>query len=131
MTKFNASWNSSKQPRKQRKYRANAPLHLRQKLMHAHLSTELRQKHKTRSVQLRTGDKVRILRGEHRKKEGKVERVNLKREKVFIVGIEAIRKDGTKVPFPLQPSNLLVIEMELGDKKRLGMPKKEIKLEKK
>ena len=31
--KYSSSWKSSKQPRKQRKYRQNAPLHIKQKLV--------------------------------------------------------------------------------------------------
>lgn len=43
----------SKQPRKQRKERFNAPLHVRQKLMHAMLSPELRKEYKKRSAQVK------------------------------------------------------------------------------
>ncbi len=117
-TSFSTTWKGSIQPRKQRKYIYNAPLHVRQKLVHVHLSGELRQKHGTRSVQLRKGDKVKILRGQFAGKEGKVERLSLKRGKVFITGIEQIKKDGSKLPFPLQPSNLMITVLELQDKKR-------------
>ena len=72
--KFTTTWKKSTQVKKQRKYRYNAPLHIKQKFMHSHLSPELRKKHNTRSAQLKTGDKVKILRGAFRKKEGKVER---------------------------------------------------------
>ncbi len=42
--KFSTSWKASRQIRKQRKYRENAPLHLRNKFMTANLSKELRKK---------------------------------------------------------------------------------------
>jgi large subunit ribosomal protein L24 len=130
--KFATSWKSSIQVRKQRKYRYNAPLHIKQKMLSVHLSAELRKKHGLRSIQLRKGDKVKILRGQFKKKEGKVDRVNLKQQRVFVVGIETIKKEGSKVPFPLTPSNLMITELELSDKKRkkkleAGATKKETK----
>lgn len=116
--KFNKKWNHSTQPRKQRKFRYNAPLHLRQKMVHVHLSSELRKKYSTRNVQVRKGDKIKVLRGQYKKKEGKVERVLLKRELVFVNGIETIKKDGTKNLVALKPSNLMIIDLNLEDKIR-------------
>ena len=117
-TSFYTTWKSSIQVRKKSKYRHNAPLHLKQKILHVHLSKDLRQKYGLRNIQVRKGDKVKISRGQYRKKEGKVERVILKREKVFVTGIESIKKDGSKASFPLSPSNLMIIEVDLSDKKR-------------
>ncbi|MFA6461610.1 MAG: 50S ribosomal protein L24 [Candidatus Woesearchaeota archaeon] len=116
--KFSTHWNKSGQPGKQRKFRYNAPLHIRQKLVHVHLSAELRKKYGTRCVQIRVGDKAKIMRGQFAKRDGKVERVFLKRERVIITGIENIKKDGTKLPVQLHPSNLLIIDLNLEDKKR-------------
>ena len=119
MTKiFSTAWKSSTQPRKQRKYTYPPPLHIKQKFLHVHLSSELRQKYGHRNAQIKKGDKIKVLRGNFAKKEGRVERVLLKLGKVFVNGVEIIRKNGTKVPFPLHPSNLLIVELELNDKKR-------------
>ena len=113
------SWISSKQPRKQRKYKHNAPLHKRRKMMASHLSKELRQKHKKRSVALRKGDKVKILRGKFKSLIGKVEKVMLSRYKVHISGAELKKADGRKAKYPIDPSNLVVIDLEKSDKKRV------------
>jgi len=115
---FSTSWKSSVQPRKQRKYRHNAPLHVKQKLMHSHISTDLRKKHGKRSLGLRKGDSVMIMRGQFRKKTGKVEQIDLKKSIVYVSGIDITKKDGTKVRFPLQPSNLMITEIMMDDKKR-------------
>lgn len=115
---FSTKWRRSTQPRKQRKYSHNAPLHIKQKMMHVHLSKELREKYGFRNVQLRKGDKVKVLRGQFTKKEGKVERVDLKRGNVFITGIETVKKDGTKLIIPFSPSNLMIVDLDLSDKKR-------------
>ncbi|MBI4983274.1 50S ribosomal protein L24 [Candidatus Woesearchaeota archaeon] len=116
--KFSTAWKRSTKARKQRRYRFNAPLHLKQKQLHVHLSPDLRKKYGYRNVQARKNDKVKVLRGPFAKKEGKVERINLKKERVFITGIEMIKKDGTKLLVPLHPSNLMIIDLDLNDKKR-------------
>lgn len=117
-TDFSTSWKKSVQPRKQRKYRYNAPLHTKQKSFHVHLSTELQKKYGTRNIQVKSGDKVKIMRGKFAKKEGKVDGVNLKREKLFVSGLETIKKDGLKIPISLNPSNVMIVELDLTDKKR-------------
>ena len=106
------------QPRRQRKYRYNAPLHHKQKFMHVHLSPDLRKKYSFRNIQLKKGDKIKILRGQFKKKEGKVERINLKQERVFITGMERIKKEGSKLLVSFHPSNLMITELNLDDKKR-------------
>jgi len=125
MKKFSRSWISSKKPNKQRKYRFNAPLHIRGDLLNVHLSKELRQKYGLRALRVRTGDKVRIMRGQFKKTEGKIEEVNMKRLKVYIAKIEHIKRDGTKARYPIQPSNLLLVELNTDDKERMAGLKKD------
>ncbi len=108
------------QPRKQRRFRFRAPLHIRQKMVSAHLSRELREELKRRSLPVRKGDKVRIMRGKFRGKEGVVARVDLRRLKVFVEGITQKKADGTEVLFPLDPSNLMIIEVDRSDERRFA-----------
>ena len=96
----------------------NAPLHLKQKLLGVHLSKELREKYKTRSIELRKGDKVKILKGNHKGKLGKISRIRITTQKVYIEGMDTVRKDGNKVLVPFKASNLMITELELSDKKR-------------
>ncbi len=117
-SEFSKTWKSSTQPRKQRKYLKNAPLHTKSKFLNTNLSKTLREKHGKRSVRLRTGDKVRILRGSSKGKEGKVESINLKETKVYVTGIEKPKKDGSKIKVALKPSNLQIVELKLDDQKR-------------
>jgi len=115
---FSTEWKSSSQTRKQRKYVYNAPLHTRQKFVHVHLSKELRVKHGARAMQLKVGDRIKVLRGTQKGKTGKVARVDLKQVRVYIEGIETIKKDGSKAQYPVSPSNLMITELSLEDKKR-------------
>ncbi|MBW2994777.1 50S ribosomal protein L24 [Candidatus Woesearchaeota archaeon] len=118
MRKFSKAWKGSKKPRKQHKYRAKAPLHLRKNLVSIHLSKDLIKKYGKRNVPVRKGDKVKILRGQFRKKEGKIERIDRKSYKVYITGIELVKKEGSKVLKSLDPSNLIIVDLNLEDKKR-------------
>ena len=127
-TKFSKTWNKSVQPRKQRKYRANAPLHLKCKFLNSHLSQELIKKYGKRSLRVRVGDKVKVSRGKHKGREEKVERINVKRIKVYIAKVEFTKKDGSKTTAPINPSNLIITELNTEDKKR--MQKLELKQEK-
>jgi len=117
-TKFSNSWIKSKQPRKQRKYRYNAPLHIRQKFVGAHLSKELRKKYGRRSMGLRKGDNIKVMRGQFKDKTGKIDEVSVKRTLVYVKGIEVSKRDGTKARYPLHPSNLIITEVDMDDKMR-------------
>ena len=119
MKEWSSAWISSKKPKKQRKYRYNSPLHIRKKFLRANLAKDLRSKHKMRSVGVRKKDKVKILRGQFKNKIGIVTKVSVKKCKVYVEGIEQVRKDGTKSFYPLTPSNLQIIELNLDDKRRI------------
>ena len=125
MREFSLSWKSSKNPKKQRKYRHEAPLHLRRKMMRVHLAKDLSIKHKIRNIGIRKGDKVRIIKGDFKKAEGKVERVDAKNYRLFVAGIERAKKDGTKALVPIAPSNMIIIDLDTEDKRRLEAPAKE------
>jgi large subunit ribosomal protein L24 len=115
---FSAHWNASTQRRKQRKYVEHAPLHIRQKMMNAPLSKELRKKHNKRSMTVRKGDKVKIMRGSYKGKTTTVEGADLRNYRVFLADIEITRKDGGKRKVGIHPSNLQIQELKMDDKYR-------------
>ena len=128
--KFSTKWKSSRQPRKQRKYLANAPLHLKRKMLSVNLSRELRKKYSKRNIPVVKGDKVKIMRGKLKKKQGKITEVKTKMMKIYIEGIQVKKRDGSKANVPIRASNLQIIELNLDDVKRikkLGGEQKEIK----
>ncbi|MBN1923928.1 MAG: 50S ribosomal protein L24 [Nanoarchaeota archaeon] len=122
---FSKSWNKSVQPRKQRKYAVNAPLHVKQNIMKCNLSKELRKHYKVRSVRARKGDKVKIMRGQFKGKEAKIEKVDRRNYKLLLEGVKLEKKDGTKVDFKIHYSNVQLIELDLSDKKRFKTKKTE------
>jgi large subunit ribosomal protein L24 len=111
----------SKKPRKQRKFLYNAPLHIRRKMISAHLSKELREKYKRRSLPLRKGDEVKVMRGEFKGTIGKIVRIDTKEYKVYIDTVKKKRSIGTEYLVPIRPSNLLITNLNLEDKYRIKM----------
>ncbi len=128
---FSTAWKASKQPRKQRKFLANAPLHLKRKQLSANLSKELRKKVGKRNIILKKNDKVKIMRGKFKDKIGKVLQVLTKQGKVIIEGMQVNKRDGSKANVKLEPSNLQIIEMEDRNKKTTETKKEEVKNEEK
>ncbi|MBI5389423.1 50S ribosomal protein L24 [Candidatus Woesearchaeota archaeon] len=122
---WSPSWKKSTQVRKQRKYRAKAPMHVKRAFLGSHLSKELRQKYHTRSATVRVGDKVKIMRGQFKGKSGKVTRIDTKMTKVYVDGVELLKKDGAKAFPSTDPSNLLITELKMDDKTRLKTKRKE------
>ena len=118
MKDWNPNWKSVKDRRKQRKYIYNAPLHIRRKLMSAHLSKELREKYKRRSFPLRKGDKVKVMRGQFKGLEGKVVDLDYKNYRVYVDGAVLKKSTGGTAYYPLHPSNLMILEFNLEDKAR-------------
>ena len=114
----------SKQPRKQRKARYNAPLHIRQKFMGARLSEELSKEYGTRSAAVITGDTVKVMRGDFKGTEGKVQTVSLLDGTITVDGVISTKVDGTEVPRPIYPSNVMITKLELKDGRRASSIKK-------
>ncbi len=108
----------SRQPRKQRKALFNAPLHKRQKLVSAPLSPELRERYGVRSLPVRKGDEVLIMRGDWKGQKGKVARVDLKRMRIYIEGITVKNARGEPRYYPIHPSNVMIVNLNLDDKRR-------------
>jgi large subunit ribosomal protein L24 len=118
MKEWSNAWISSKQPRKQRKYRYNAPLHVRQKFVSAHLADALKNRFGKRSLALRKGDEVKVMVGTKKGFRGKIERIDLKRSKIYIEGLNVKKVDGSEVLRAIEPSNLLLVEPKMDDKRR-------------
>jgi len=126
-----------KDPRKQRKLLYNAPAHLRHKLMAAPLSPQLITSKGAKTLPVRKGDTVRIMRGDHKGFEGKISRVDLKNYRIYVEGLTREKVDGTAIFVSVHPSKVMIRNLNLDDKWRKGiverkkeLPKKEEKVEK-
>jgi large subunit ribosomal protein L24 len=108
----------SKQPRKQRKALYNAPMHARRNIMSVTLSKDLKEDFERRSLAIRTGDTVKIMRGEFKGHEGKIESIDSTKYKVNVEGATLTKPDGNSVFFPIHPSNLMIVDADLKDERR-------------
>lgn len=123
-SKFNINWKRSIQPRKQRKYLANAPNHLRHKEMSSTLDKPLRKKYGIRSIEVRKDDEIIVMRGKYKNKKAKISKVNISKKKVQLDGVNLQKKDGEGTNLWFYPSNLKIVKLEDSDSKRLKNLKK-------
>jgi len=105
-------------PTKQRKMLFQAPDHVRHKLFAAPLSPELKTSHKVNTLPVRSGDTVRIMRGDHKGFEGKVTRVDREKYRIYVEGLSREKVDGTTVFVPIHPSKVIITRLNLDDKWR-------------
>lgn len=84
-------------------------------MLSSNLSSELRERHKVRSLTIRTGDEVTITRGEHEGRDGKVASVNYKKLKISVEGVTREKSDGTNIPILIHPSKIMITKLNLDD----------------
>src|SRR5207244_5422641 len=88
-------------PSKQRKMFFNAPAHKRRRMLAARLSDDLTKNHKVRRLPVRTGDSVRVMRGDFPGLEGKVQRVDYSNGRLFVEGMSREKSAGVASQLPI------------------------------
>lgn len=109
---------SSTKPSKVRKRTLNAPWHIKNKMLNARLSDELRSKYGVKTVRVRKGDSVKIVRGEFAGVEGKVTSVDLKTGRITVEGVFRENIRGEQVPVKVHASKIIITSLNLEDKLR-------------
>ncbi|EGR32478.1 hypothetical protein IMG5_081360 [Ichthyophthirius multifiliis] len=109
--------------RKQRKAHFGSPSHLRQQLMSAHLSADLRKKYNVRSLPIRKDDEVIIVRGKFKGNKGKVTQVYRKKWAVHVEKVSKNKLNGAPYQIPLSASQLVITKVKL-DKNREDLLKR-------
>ena len=104
----------SKRPNKQRKYLHEMGLHERKKKVKGHLSKELKKELKKRSIGLRKGDEVKIMRGSHKGFKGKIARIDRKNSRIFIDKLARKKADGTEILLGITAAKLMVLSIAPG-----------------
>jgi len=94
--------------------------------MSATLDKALREKHSRRSIEVRKGDEVKVMRGKFAKKQGKVSIVDVKKNRIQIDGLQRSKRAGEKLETWFNPSKVKIINLNTDDSRRLkGSPSKE------
>lgn len=97
--------------RTQRRNQLGAPSSVKRKLMSCHLMKSLREQYKVRSVPIKRGDEVKILKGKAKGKSGKVVQVYRKRNVIYVDKVNREKQNGQTVFLPIRPSNCVVEKM--------------------
>ena len=107
----------SSKARNQRKMRANAPAHIKRKMLSSHLSADLQKEYGKRSARVSLGDTVMVLRGgeDIRGVEGKVIGVMTDEGRITIEGVTINQADNTAVARPIHASNVVITKLNLDD----------------
>mgnify|MGYP001563302111 CR=1 FL=1 len=111
----------SSKPSVQRKWHYSRPLHMRGKDFASHLSKELRKELHRRSIELRKGDTVKVMRGDesYLGKQGKVTGFKALKRQVFVEGITRKKVSGKEIQIPFKASNLLAVAIDDKDPRRI------------
>lgn len=106
----------------------NATLNIKKHTLDKHirspLSENLRKEYNKRNARVITGDTVKVLRGEYKNVEGKVEKVKTGRSTLFIEGIQREASKGGKVKVQIHSSNVIITSFNLHDKNRSNVIRK-------
>merc|ERR1711987_32314 len=121
--KFRAGVASSR--RKSRKDHFTAPSSVRRKIMSAHLNKELSHKHHVKSMPIRKGDEVIVVRGSHRGREGKVVQVYRKKYVIHIERVTREKSNGSTVNVGIHPSNVMITKLKLDKDRRAILERKD------
>jgi len=105
-------------PGKQRKRLHQDPPHKIYKRFSAPLSPELKKSHGFNSIPVRTGDTIRIMRGDRKGFEGKISQVDHTKHRIFVEGVTREKVDGTTALIPIHPSKVMITRFNLDDKWR-------------
>jgi large subunit ribosomal protein L24 len=109
---------SPKSPRKQRRQVLQSPMHARKNLLNCRLDEFLQEEYGLRSLHVKKGDLVKIMRGQFRDTEGKVVRVDHKNVRVHLDSATITKSDGKETAAPIHPSNLMLVKLELNDERK-------------
>src|ERR671910_2935014 len=94
------------------------PKHQRDKMVGAVLEDSLRKQFGRKNIRVVKGDSVRVMRGEYKGIEGKVEKVNTEHATFHIEGIQREKIRGGQVKVPIPSSKVMVISLNLDDNYR-------------
>jgi len=87
-------------------------------MLRCRLDDSLREEYGLRSLNVKKGDLVRIMRGQFRDTEGKVLGVDYRTIRVLVDGASTTKSDGKEARVPLHPSNLMLVKLELSDERK-------------
>ncbi len=84
----------------------------------SNLSNNLKKEYGIKSLRIVKGDSVKIMRGEYKGVEGKVEKLNTLKGRLSIEGVQREKIKGGQVKVQIHASNVRITSLHLDDKYR-------------
>ena len=84
----------------------------------SNLSDDLKKQYNKRSTGVVKGDTVKIVRGEYKGVEGKVEKINTEKGKLSIEGVQREKIKGGNVKVLIHASNVIISSLNMDDNYR-------------
>ena len=84
----------------------------------SNLSSNLKKEYNRKSLRIVKGDSVKIMRGEYKGVEGKVEKLNTVKGRLSIEGVQREKIKGGQVKVQIHASNVRIMSLHLDDKYR-------------
>ena len=84
----------------------------------SNLSDDLKKQYNKRSTSVVKGDTVKIVRGEYKGVEGKVEKINTEKGKLSIEGVQREKIKGGNVKVLIHASNVIISSLNMDDNYR-------------
>ena len=84
----------------------------------SNLSSNLKKEYNRKSLRIVKGDSVKIMRGEYKGIEGKVEKLNTVKGRLSIEGVQREKIKGGQVKVQIHASNVRIMSLQLDDKYR-------------
>lgn len=98
-------------PYKNRLVRRTVPYHHKKAIFNCHLSKDLRNKYKVRTLPVRKDDQVSILRGKFAGLNKRVTTISFKKGKIQLEGVKTTKTDGTEIFHYIDPSNCIITSL--------------------
>ena len=115
----------SSQRRKSRKAHFGAPSSIRRKIMSSHLCKDLKAKYNVRSIPVRKGDTVKIMRGTYKGRSGKVQAVYRRRWCLYIEKLVKEKVNGQQAQLPIHSSNVEITALRLDADRKAILARKQ------
>ena len=96
----------------------HVPKHQRDRMISAPLADNLREAYKIRTLRVVKGDSVKVMRGEYKGVEGKVENIDIEHGTLNIEGVQREKIRGGQVKVPIHASKVMIVNLNLTDKYR-------------
>ena len=123
--KYSTNVSSKKRTNRRNYYKADS--NKKRIFMSSKLDKNLRKNYDLKTIPLRKGDEVKITRGNHKGKVGKIVQISRKGMFLYINTVTFKKMKGDEAYSPVHPSNVEILKLVLTSERKLNLKIKEIR----